>query len=401
MDSETVSEKDDSSTDSFSSISWLWTTEPAMISVDNDNSTDSFSSISWLWTTTGPAMLSVDNGSSTVSSSTISWLWTTEPVELEAGEPIVTDSLSEQVITVSLLLAFWLYVNLTNGFLLYVMKKVKALETPQSMILASYMVCDMLYCNFQLPIMVPIAISNRLDIMPLKLCRAWMTPTTGFLLTSFHLIGLIGYERYCYFITPLKYTKIFTKVRIYATVTIIYLVSFCISLTVELTATRALKSTHMTCQTTGQDSKISNIFYFTFYFIPCGTVSVITLIRLRLIISKHKAQVAVLPEVISEDQTIVNGLMVKPVKQAIRMVSLVSGSFWLTTMPGAIIRVSLSSAGVTHAVTDYRTSIPLFALSRGSYLLITLVSSILNPIIYIAVLVDLREAVWKCIRLKR
>ena len=315
--------------------------------------------------------------------------------------PIVTGSLTEQVITVSLLLTFWLYVNLTNGFLLCVMRKMRVLDTPQYMILASYMVGDVLYCNTQLPVMVPIAIESRMDAISEMTCRVFITACTGFILACFHLVCLIAYERYSYFITPLKYPRKFTKVRIYLIVATIYTVSFCISLVVDLISPRIPVATTMSCQATGPYIKITNILYFIFFFIPSGLVSVVTLIRLRLMMSKHKAQVAALPQAIGGDQSAVNGIIVKPIRQAVKMVSLVSGSFWLTTMPGAIIRLSLSASGVTWLDTDYRVSLSLFALSRASYLLITLVSSVLNPIIYITVLPGIREAAWKILRLNK
>ena len=308
---------------------------------------------------------------------------------------IVTDSLTEQVITVSLLMASWLYINFTNGFLLYVLKKMNTLDTPQYMLLVFYMICDVLYCNCQLLVMVPVAIMSSIDALNVVVCRVFITAATSFFTACTHLVGFIAYERYSYFVTPLKYPLKFTKVRIYTLVALIYLVSLSIAVAFDLVSPKVPVATTMSCQASGPYNKIAIIFQFTFFGIASGSISVITLIKLRLMMSKHQAQVAALPQTISDDQSAINGLIVKPIKKAFKMLALVSGSFWFTLMPGAVIRLSLSASGVTWLDTDYRTSIPLFAMSRASYIMITLVSSILNPIIYIAVLPDVRAAVLK------
>ena len=267
------------------------------------------------------------------------------------------------------------------------------------MVLVSYMVLDILYCNITLVHMVTVVISNNIQVMTDVVSRAFATGTLTFLLSSVHIIGLLSYERYCYFIKPLTYATKFTKTRIYTTIIIICIVAFCISLGTDLVEPRVPVATTMVYHLTGLASQILNIVYAVFYAIPCCTLSVITLIRLHLLISKHKTQVQ--PIVMSEDQSAVTGVIVKPVKEAIKMVGLVSGSFWLVTIPGFFIRFGLSASSVTWADTDYRLSLPLFVLSRGSYMMITIFTSLLNPIIYISVLTDLRDAAWKCNGIQR
>ena len=56
-------------------------------------------------------------------------------------------------------------------------------------------------------------------------------------------------------------------------------------------------------------------------------MSVVALIKLRLLISKHQAQVHPTSNVMNEDQSAVRGVIVKPIKKALKMVGLVSGSF--------------------------------------------------------------------------
>ena len=156
------------------------------------------------------------------------------------------------------------------------------------------------------------------------------------------------------------------KSRIYTTVVIIYVLALCVLITGNVGAVRMPVSTIMMYQNTGLGSQIINIVYAVFYVIPSWTVSMITLFLLRLLISKHKAQIQ--PINMSEDQTAVGGIVIKPVKKTLRMFGLVSGSFWLTIILGFLIRMSLSASGVTWADTDQRISSPIFALSRANYL---------------------------------
>ena len=313
--------------------------------------------------------------------------------------PIVMGSLGEQLITTGLLLLFWVYVNISNGSLLYVLKRENSLHTAQYMVLAAYMVCDLLYCNFTLLIMIPVAISNNIYVMTDIVSRAIGTILTTFALASVHLTALLSYERQCYFIAPLKYPRTFTKCRIYTTVIIICCFAFGVGLGVDLVEPRIPVATTMTYQAAGLAGQITNLVYTLFYAIPSCTVNIIALIRLRLLISKHKAEVQ--PVDVSENPCIVGGLIVKPVRKAMKMVALVSGSLWFTMVPGFLIRIGLSAAGVTWAVTDYRLSLPLFALSRASHMLITVVSSVVNPIIYVSVLTEMREAIWRCVGIER
>ena len=358
------------------------------------------STVEELFTTDSQTFSGSTSSSGDVSdSSPAGGLWTTETMATVA--PIVTDSIWEQAITAGLLILFWLYVNFSNGTLLYVIRKDYSLHTPQFMVLGSYMVCDVLYCNLILLHMVPVVISNDIHVMSDTVSRILVTVMTSFLFSTFHMVGVLAYERYCYFVTPMKYTRKFTKSRIYAAVIIIFVLALCVALAVDLVTPRVPVATVMTYQATGWSSMLSNYLYFVVFIIPSGSVSVVTLIKLRLLISKHNARIEPQSDVMNEDQSAVGGIIVKPIKKALKMICLVSGSFWLTVIPSMLIRAGVRGSGVTWADTDHRVSLPMFALARTSYLMMTVLSSALNPIIYLTLLTELRKAVWKCIGIKR
>ena len=326
-------------------------------------------------------------------------LWTTEAVTTVT--PIVTDSLLEQTITAGLLILFWMYVNISNGSLFYVIRNEYSLHTSQYMVLVSYMVCDVLFCNLTLLHMVPVVISNDIHVMSVTASRILVAIATICVFPTFHLVGLLAYERYCYFVTPLQYPRKFTKPRIFAAVLMIYLFACCMVVTRDLISPRIPVATAVTYQEDSRAIEITNIFYALVYAIPSGLISVVTLVKLGLLISQHKALVQpAQSDVRNEDQSAVSGIVVEPVKKALKMVGLVSGSFWLTTIPGFLIRIGLSASGVTWADTDQRISLPMFALARISFMMLTVISSVLNPIIYVSVLTELRVAAWKCLGIK-
>ena len=323
-------------------------------------------------------------------------LWTTETMDVLT--PIVTDSLWEQAVTAGLLILFWLYVNIFNGTLFYVLRKEYSLHTPQYMVLVSYMVCDVLSGSLTLLHMVPVVISNDLLVMPPSVSRILVAITTSCGFPTFHSVGLMAYERYCYFATPLQ----FTKKRIYVAVAMIYSLALCMVVTLDLISPRIPVATALTYLEDSRAIEFTNILYACLYAIPSGLMSVITLVRLGVLISKHRAQVQKDQSAgMSEDQSAVSGLIIQPVKKALKMVGLVSCSLWLTTIPGFLIRIGLSASGVTWADTDQRISLSMFALARTSFMMLTVISSVLNPIIYVSVLPELRVAVWKCFRIKR
>ena len=108
---------------------------------------------------------------------------------------IVKNSLWEQVITAGLLILFWEYVNFSNGTPFYVIRKEYSLHTAQFMILGSYMVCDVLYCNPALLHMVPVVISNNIHLMSPTVSRILVTAIVSFQFSTFHIVGVLAYER--------------------------------------------------------------------------------------------------------------------------------------------------------------------------------------------------------------
>ena len=121
--------------------------------------------------------------------------------------------------------------------------------------------------------------SEKVNIMSVAAARIITSIMVSLLLPSVHLIALIAYERYCFFVIPLRYTQTFTKYRFYTTVAIIYGIALCVGVGVDLIEPRIAVATSLSYQLQGMTGRISTIFYRVVYFTPSGAVSVLTLVR--------------------------------------------------------------------------------------------------------------------------
>ena len=311
------------------------------------------------------------------------------------AEPIITESLLEHVLTSGFLTIFWLYVNLVNGFIIFVIRTTNSLkENFQYPVLTCYIISDILLCNMNMIIMIPLVIANG-NLLP-GYCPVVSTLVAGAVFTNIWMIGYLAYERYMYFVHPLKYLIYFSNIRIILANIFMYAIAFSASVVIQLTAGRELTTSTLTCTASEAHAQKVNVVAFLLFWIPSGCTSIISFIRIRLVASKHAAQVAAqFPNAENLPEHHFNPVFAW--KKTVKTVALVSGAFWITSMPGGLIRIGIYASGFTLKDADNRSDTVMFVLSRGSFLLLTSLSSILNPIIYITLQKDLREAVLKYI----
>ena len=326
--------------------------------------------------------------------------YTTAALDLTTMEevlmPIVTDSVEEQVITMSAIIFVWIYGTSINSLLLYVIKQTPELyNNCQYTLQACYMLCDIVNNCVVVFNTVPILAANTMNVMSHGVCRAWGTAGIASYVTSVHVLGYLGLERYVYFCRPMKYDRFFSRIKIIITFICISSFGMFYSLLVELITVREPITTSMMCQSPQRVRSILNPLTIVLYWVPSAVISIFTLINLRLLISKHQARVtpAVTEGVVS--QAYEN--MTNKVKKAIKMVALVSGTFWVTMVPGMIIRSVVYNSGITWNDTDTRRHMQAFVMARSSWLILTLMSTLVNPIIYLTVQVELRKAAMKCL----
>ena len=311
----------------------------------------------------------------------------------EMLSPIVTDSVEEQVITMSVLIFVWIYGTSINSFLLYVIKQTPELyDNCQYTLQACYMVCDIVNNCVMAFNTIPILAANTMNVMSHEVCRAWGTAGIASYQTSVHVLGYLGLERFVYFCHPMKYNRFFSRIKIIIAFICISSLGLVYSLLLELSTVRQPVTTVMMCQSPQSVRSIVNPLAILLYFVPSAVISIFTLIKMRLLISKHQDRVA--PEGVGSQA---HENLTKKVRKAINMVGLVSGTFWATMVPGMIIRSVIYNSGTTWNDTDTRRHMQAFVLARLSWFTLTLMSTLLNPIIYLTVQVELKKAAMKCL----
>ena len=315
-----------------------------------------------------------------------------------AAASIITDSLLEQVLTAGLFTVFWFYVNLVNGFIIFVIKKSTSLrENYQYPVLIGYIISDMVLCNCNMMMMIPLLIANDIDILPPGYCSMVTMLIAGALYTNIWMIGYLAYERYVYFVRPLKYPRYFSSTKIRLANIFMYIIGFSVALITTLSAGREFHASNFVCGVSDKHSQEVNLVTFLLFWIPSGCTSIISLIRIRLLTSKHRAQVAAqFPN--AENVPAHNFTPIIAWKRTVKTVALVSGAFWVTATPGILVRIGISAFGFSAQDIDSRDNMVVFAVSRGAYLLITAFSSFINPVIYFTLHKDLRKAAKKYIK---
>ena len=325
---------------------------------------------------------------------------TTSPLDLttmtEVLSPIVTDSVEEQVITMSVIIFVWIYGSSINSFLLYVIKQTPELyDNCQYTLQSCYMLCDIVYNSIVAFNTIPILAANTMNVMSHGVCRAWGTAGVASFLTSAHVLGYLGLERYVYFCHPMKYNRFFSRRKIIITCISVSSLGLLYSFLVELLTVRQPVTTVMMCQTPQRVRGILTSFTVLYFLLPSALISIFTLIKMRWLISKHQARVT--PALTEGEVSQAYENLTNKVRKAIKMVGLVSGTFWATMVPGMIIRSVIYNSGTTWNDTDTRRHRQAFVLARLSWFTLTLISSLLNPIIYLTVQVELRKAALKCL----
>ena len=305
---------------------------------------------------------------------------------------IVTDTLTEQLLTILFLFLIWLYICCANFFLLYVIKKEPQLHTPQYFVLSSYMICDLATVNTLILPMIVLVIVNSTTFMPLEICQWMSTISSGFFFSMAHMVGYMAYERFVVFFRPLTYNRYFNPKKIKVTSLIIHLVGQVYSAITAVIFGKVLVTTALNCQARAAGLVYLNPITTVLFFLPPAFMSGYVLARLTALISKHKAQVSALPSGNEANQAAKQSKkQVFSGKRAFKMIALVSGSFLGTTVPFVLIRVAIFSSGVTWKQTDARENMVAFAISRFCWLAVATLSSLANPAIYVYAQTDLRK----------
>ena len=311
---------------------------------------------------------------------------------------IVTGSLLEQVLTAVVLTVFWLYVNTVNGFLLYVIKKTNTLyENVHYTLLSIYMLCDIISGNAVFFQILPATIFNNVLVFSIYYCQIVSAIGKIIYLASVYILGYLAIERLIFFRYPFRYNRYFTKTKIKIISIILISLPLIYTAVTDAFFVRIPVTTRMYCILPESYRKKSNLIAKIVFFGPSLVISIFTLISLGFLLKKHQNRLN--PDMIdmATQQPIRN--MLTKVKSHMKLILSISGTFWLTIVPGMVIRMILFPSGAAWDEADTRSDMTIFIWAKIGWSMEIFLSSLLNPLMYLIHLLDLRRAVRTHLRL--
>ena len=312
---------------------------------------------------------------------------------------IVTDTLLEQVLTAVLFSVFWIHVNAVNGFLIYLINKTNTLyDNVHYTLLSVYLVCDIIATNVLCVQVLPATITNNLLVFTAYYCRILSSIGIATYCTSIYMLAYIALERLLFFRYPLKYNRYFTKSKIIITFLVVFSLMMIFSIVVDVIYVRRPVAVFMTCVVVEGLGHLLQGAVIILVYVPTMGISIFTLINLGMLVKTHQARIYPMTDNIAIKQPIHNFLT--RVRKHIRLLLSISGTFWLTIIPGMLIHINMSSSDATFQDINTRSNMTMFLLAKIGRLLKTIIPCMLNPFIYVYLLPDLRQAVTEILRWK-
>ena len=191
-------------------------------------------------------------------------------------------------------------------------------------------------------------------------------------------------------LSPYHYLHRFKTQRVAAVLVMCYTIPAVITMTQGTMSGRTFHASSLPCIIS--NTHTHNGIIIMFIILPSATVTVFCMIRVwRLCRSA-----AVAPEVVGN-----HSIPVPQAKKALKMMLLLSGTFWRTTVPVAVVRTAILIAGYTMDDLDSRRYIEPSILMRLTVFMYCFISSAVNPLIYYYSRNDLRLATYKLLQCKR
>ena len=132
-----------------------------------------------------------------------------------------------------------------------------------------------------------------------------------------------------HFFCPLTYSKYFTVTKMVLTNILLHSCGQSFSIVLQVVAKRKRKATALVCQSKGPSLKWANPLVVIVFQVPPAVFSIFVMIRLRFLLSRSYVD-----KITTNNDNVArvnqNKEQALSVRKAIKMISLVSGSFWFT-----------------------------------------------------------------------
>ena len=310
-------------------------------------------------------------------------------------DEVIYSSLWERDLTIALTILFAVVSLSGQSLILMAIILHNSLHTIHFCILANQCAGDILLTlTTTTQWLIILSSGHRNDLL---FCSVISTLGISMFFTIHMLLGLFALERYFFFCNPMRYTLIFSPKKVTCIILFCYAFPF-LYLSPHITQ-REFSSSSMICEYSPSLLRIT-INSVVFRLIPLAII-IFSMQRVWKLTKSNRVAPA-LPSTSASSATTSAPSTLPPLasqaKSAVRMVFLVSGTFWLAYFPGVIIRSLAVRLGYSMDDINSRRAFVPAILNRVAFYFYGTLSSLVNPLIYMYSRKDLRRCVFRMLR---
>ena len=227
--------------------------------------------------------------------------------------------------------------------------------------------------------------SNR--NIPLSTCKSLTCVTMICVLGQTAHNAVVAYERYTYFCRPFHYERWFNIARIVVTLGMCYAIPATLVTTREAIFNYSFHASSLSCYIS--NTGIHRYALLVVIVLPSVAVTVYCMIR----VWKLSMRAEVSPGVQGNQQN--QSTPVQQARKTLKMILLLSGTFWATALPAIVGRFIIFNANYTWEDLDTRRYVVPSMILRLAVFTHCFISSAVNPVIYYYSRRDLRLAMCK------
>ena len=255
-------------------------------------------------------------------------------------------------------------------------------------LLGVYCCVDITLVSLAGPAMITLFSSGNI---PLSTCQVLAGVTTICVQGMIGHNAVVAYERYTYFCHPFHYERRFSTALIVITLGMCYAIPVTLVATREaLFSTSAFHASNLSCNIS--NAGIHRFTLLVVIVLPSIAVTVYCMIR----VWKLSRRAEVSPEV--QGNLEIQSTPVQQARKTLKMILLLSGTFWATTLPAIVGGIIILSADYTWEDLDIRRYLVPSIILRLAVFTHCFISSAVNPVIYLYSRKDLRLAMRKLLQ---
>ena len=246
----------------------------------------------------------------------------------------------ERVIYMVVYPVLTLEILLMNTLLFLTVARSPKLQTPHLQLICANSASDVLVVLFIAPFSLALLFINSHEPI-IWLCRLQGALRSMPFFVSIHFIVFLSVERYQFFMHPLIYPARFSKIKIMLLVVSIPGILF--GVFTEIFIGREFRAVVLECQL--PNTTAVNLIMILLFLVPALLIMTFCMVSLIRLAAKQKTQVEALQTDVLGNVTKTRKL-VKNAKDSIRMILLVSGTFYGSYLPIYFIRDAVFKRGI-------------------------------------------------------